>query len=742
MKQNSFPKKQVISRYHIIAFLLVLLSLIVIGKLVYLMFFEKSKWMEKTENYSKTDKIKPTRGNIYSADGQQLLATSVPEYKLFIDYLVVDKNSKLQEKYQHKRDTMILNNVDRMSEGLHQILPDKSANWFKDRIMKGFHKRTESGERVRCWYIYPKPLSYLKYKQVCELPYFRENRNISGFGIEPHYKSVKMYGSLASRTLGDVNIDTDSAYSGLQLVYDTILRGEPGDSHKVRIFNRYIPIIDTPPVDGVDLYTTIDIGLQDFCEKAIVEKLKDMNAETGIVILMEVATGDIKAITTQSLCSDGVYRERENLAVCNMMEPGSVFKPISIMVALEDGKISLNSNVDTGSGIKAMHGRKMKDHNWNNGGYGVIDVPHILGYSSNIGVSELIDRNYFNNPQKYVEGLYKIGIAEDLNLDFPEYKAPRIRMPKKDKSNWSKTALAWMSIGYETQVPPISILNFYNGVANGGKMMRPRIVKSAVKSNNTVYEYPTTVIREKMCSEKTLKDVQYCLRYVVDKGLGKKAGSKKFPVSGKTGTAQVWAKGGNTGKHLVSFVGYYPSNAPKYSCIVCIIKQGTASGGGDCGPVFSKIAEKAMAVSESNSLKNYTDTLNNHTPLVMDGNAQYANNVLTDLGLDNLMDWQKDKNNKNPWAEMKYSNNGIEIYSKPVSPKIMPNVIGMGARDAVFLLEELKLKVKINGFGRVMAQSIPYGKHIKSGDKVVLQLSHSSKPISKPIPTKKDTINL
>lgn len=274
---------------------------------------------------------------------------------------------------------------------------------------------------------------------------------------------------------------------------------------------------------------------------------------------MEVGTGDIKAMTSLRRMADGSYQEINADAVKNLYEPGSVFKPMSFLVGMDDGYIHMTDIVDVGCGIKEMYGRKMRDANWRSGGSGVVTVPQILQKSLNVGVSTLIDRAYHDNPRKFVEGIYRIGVAEDLKIPIPGYAKPRIRMPKADGSNWSKTALPWMSIGYETQIPPITTVNFYNGIANNGKLLRPRLVKAILHNGEVVKEYPVVVLREHMAKAEAVKNIQDCLESVVSVGLGKKAGSPYFHVSGKTGTAQVWTKSGFASQYLVSFAGYFPS---------------------------------------------------------------------------------------------------------------------------------------------------------------------------------------
>jgi cell division protein FtsI (penicillin-binding protein 3) len=364
----------------------------------------------------------------------------------------------------------------------------------------------------------------------------------------------------------------------------------------------------------------------------------------------------------------------------------------------------------------------------------VINVSRILQVSSNIGVSVLIDKFYGKNPEKFVEGIHRLGLATDLKLPFPEYSAPRIRFPKKDKTgrywaNWSKTALPWMSIGYETQVPPISTLTFYNAIANGGKMVKPRFVTRVEKVGEVVREYPVEVIKEHICGKEALGKIQDILFKVVHVGLGKTAGSRAFDVSGKTGTAQKAHNGSYKSgivDYLLSFCGYFPSEKPKYSCIVCIQKSGLpASGGLMSGQVFHDIAEGIMAKNIRYPSRAAKDELSRFVPDVKRGNILAADYVLSKLGMKTTGGWNGSYVTGNPiWGSAKSDDKEVKFEKVAATPKNqMPDVIGMGARDAVYLLESRGMKVTIKGRGRVMQQSLAHGKPFKRGQKVELILN-------------------
>jgi cell division protein FtsI (penicillin-binding protein 3) len=382
----------------------------------------------------------------------------------------------------------------------------------------------------------------------------------------------------------------------------------------------------------------------------------------------------------------------------------------SFLVALDDGVVDTSYVINTGSGIMPMHGAKMKDHNWHRGGYGNINVARALEVSSNIGVSYVIDHFYGSNPKKYVDGLYRVGIGQDLKLPIVGYLPPKIRMPDTKTTNkalyWSKTTLPWMSIGYETQIAPINTVTFYNAIANNGRMMRPRFVKSFMKDGQIVAETQPEVIKEQIAKPQTIETMQTILRHVVSQGLGKKAGSHSFQVSGKTGTAQVAKVGGGyktgTTEYWLSFCGYFPSDNPQYTCIVCIKKMGLpASGGLMSGGIFHHISEGVMAKSLKLSVTDARDSTSVLIPTVMKGDKDAAGFVLRQLGV-NAAD--------------------VQMASLEVVEGKMPDVTGMGARDAVYQLERQGVKVKLSGKGHVARQSIAAGVTLQPGMTCLLEL--------------------
>jgi cell division protein FtsI (penicillin-binding protein 3) len=524
------------------------------------------------------------------------------------------------------------------------------------------------------------------------MPYFNKGANKSGLYYKELVKRTNPYGTLALRTIGDIYGEFEmGGKNGLEKHYDTLLSGEPGISTRRKVNGRWMDVIDVNPVNGKDIVSTIDIDIQDATEKALTNKLREIDAESGTAVVMEVATGEIKAITNMGRVGEGVWKETKNYAVSDLSEPGSTFKVVSMMVALEDGVVHPDDLVDTENGVVQIAGQTLKDHNANRGGYGVITAAQSIRYSSNIGVARLISKAYGDNPSKYVEGIYRIGFHKDMELEIPGYGIPQIRHPKdKNATYWSRSTLPWMSFGYETRIPPVYTLSFFNAIANNGKLVKPMFVKEIRENGQVIEKKKTKVINEHICSPTTLAAIRQMLDDVVNcpDGTGKPARSDKVRISGKTGTAQIsqGAAGYKAGglSHQVSFCGYFPSGNPQYSMIVVIRKprNGAPSGGFMCGTVFKEIAEEVYGKNRINTEQSFpVDTIRPMEPVR-----------------------KKDLNDLQTAANQ------------------IPNVKGMGAKDAVFALESAGVRVNIVGKGTVVAQSIPPGTNLIKGQTVALQL--------------------
>ena len=698
---SKFNNDKVMPRYFAIAVVLTLIGFAVVGKAMYIMTAKKDYWTQVASRLKRDSVVvKPNRGNILSCDGQ-LMASSIPEYKMYMDFQAGAEDSV----GIHKRDSIWEANIDTICYELNQIFPQRSAAEFKANLLEGKKKVQKNGTvGARHWDIWPRRVDYNTFCEVHNLPIFKERTYKGGFHWETYNSRRKPFGTLAQRTIGEMFGAKDSAKNGLELSLDTLLRGKNGLMHRRKILSKYLDIPVLSPIDGVDVVTTIDVGMQDLAERALVDELKEINGEMGVAILMEVKTGDVKAIVNMTRGQDGNYYEMVNNAISYRCEPGSVFKVASFLVALDDGVIDTTMTIPTGCGVMEMHGRPMKDHNWRRGGYGTINVARALEVSSNIGVSYLIDKYYGHNPRKYVEGLYRIGIHEDLKLPLVGYHTPMIRMPDTKTTDrakyWSKTTLPWMSIGYETQIAPINTVAFYNAIANDGKMMQPRFIKQLVKNGEVIKEFEPVVLKERIAKPQTIKTMQTILEHVVSQGLGKKAGSRSFKVAGKTGTAQVADQFGSyhsgVTRYWLSFAGFFPADNPRYTCIVCLKKSGLpASGGGMSGVVFHHIAEGVMAQNLKRSVDAARDASSIMTPDVKKGDNTAANLVLASL-------------------KTKASANSSTNYREG-SKHIVPDVTGMGAKDAVYLLESRHVKARVKGRGKVKSQSIHAGTAIKQG---------------------------
>ena len=706
---SKFNDKKILPRFSCLAVCLTVCAFAVLIKAFCTMTIDRDYWMQVASKQKKDSvEVKPVRGNILSCDGQ-LMASSLPEFKIYMDFNTLKTAGN---------DSLWNVKIDSIAQGLNHIFPTKSAAAFKADLEEGHRKVSKH------WPIWDDRIDYSTFTEVKALPVFNLSKFKSGFHWEEFNARRRPFGSLAQRTVGDMYGAKDTARCGLELNYDSILRSTNGIIHRRKVLNKYLNITDTQPVDGADIVTTIDVQMQDIAERAVVDELREIDGRVGVAIVMDVKTGDIKAIVNMEKCFDGEYREIRNHAVSDLMEPGAVFKTASIMAVLNDGYCDTTEYVETGGGVWNMYGRDMKDHNWRRGGYGGMYLPKTLMVSSNIGVSRIIDKYYHNQPEKFVQDMYDFGLTADLHVPIPGYSPARIRFPHKNKhgqyTNWSQTTLPWMSIGYETQCPPISILTFYNAIANNGCMVQPRFVKEIVKDGQVLKDFPTVVINKQIAKPEVIKKMQVILEHVVSQGLGRKAGSDKFLVAGKTGTAQMSKgalgyKNGGTDYYL-SFAGYFPANEPRYSCIVCIQKHGLpASGGGMSGVVFHNIAEGIMAQNLKLEAVDARDTTGNMMPDVLNGNLHAADYVLSLLGFSVDNGWGGAFPSGDPiWGFVDETTGKLNLRRDNTTPSNqVPDVHGMGARDAVYLMETRGIKVVLDGTGKVLQQSIGAGETIR-----------------------------
>ncbi|MDR0795187.1 MAG: transpeptidase family protein [Tannerella sp.] len=691
-----------------------LLSPIIIGIPAFtfkISFVEKERWTEEAKKYKLPDRlINPNRGNIYSTDGK-LMATSMPRYYLYMDFRA-DGFSK--DSFLHSRN----NGIDSLSYYLSRKLGGRTAAGFKAHLIKGLNSKS------RQYPVYEIRVSYADLKEIRQFPFFRYGRNRSGLYEKEMVQRQKLFDRMASRTIGDIynEIETgglSKGKNGLELHYDSLLRGQPGLKSFWRVGRQWTNVTDVEPVDGYDIFTTIDIRIQDYTEKALADKLRELDADLGIAIVMEVRTGEIKAISNLERAGAGRYVESKNHAVADEIEPGSTFKIASMMVALDDKVCTPDDIVDANKGSFAIGNRWIRDHNYNTGGYQQISVAEAIWYSSNVGVAKVILKGYEKNPEKFIEGLNRIGINADLNPEIPGAGRTKINSPA-DRS-WSRTSLPWMSFGYEVQVPPIQTLAFYNAIANDGKLIRPIFTKEIQKDGKTIRRFSTETLRSSICSRETLKIIREMMVDVVHKGTGRNFHSESVTFAGKTGTARIASGGRYSDTHNLSFCGYFPAEQPQYTCLVVIRRPriGTPSGTMP-GSVFKTIAEKVYSHQTKIDLRSATvDSAAVRLPAVKNGETEALRYVLNELKIKNNA-----KQIKTAYAgyHHKPETEQVELSALTMHEGQVPNVTGMGAKDAVYTLEKSGMRVGFSGRGQVVSQSISPGQPIVKGQSIALVL--------------------
>ena len=713
-------KKRVSRKYLSLFFLMAVWGIFIIIKMAMVMFGERTYWNEVSKHLTSTNKvIEARRGNILSDEGL-LLASSVKQYRVFLDFRSAEKTPQRAEKDQMRKDTLFNRHVVEFARQINEIFPKYSVQEFVNHYQKGFDSKSHS------WPLLPGvsrnsyPISYNQYKSLSRTVWLKPKYERWFFSAESKISRQKPFGTLAARTIGGMYEAKDSARNGLELSFDSLLRGVPGRGHVEKVQNVSRIVADIPQVDGCDIRTTINVDMQDIAEVALRKVMDKWNAASGIVVLMEVPTGDIKAMASLTKTGPGQYDEIQNNAVREIYEPGSTFKPVSMMVALDDGKISMTDSVFCENGVyTGFGGSRMTDSHK----YGWLDVTHIIMNSSNIGTSKLIHAAYKDNPQAFVDGVYRTGINTHFDLQLKGVAAPVIRR----EGYWDATRLPWMSIGYNTQLPVINTLAFYNGIANGGCMVAPRLVTEVTREGEVVKEFPVEVVRRHMCKDETLKKIQYMLEQVVVDGTGKNAGSKYFVVAGKTGTAQLSQGSGGyrSGpmRYMVSFCGYFPADNPQYSCIVSVRTDGGAAGGATwAAPAFHEISEKVMASRNLREIKEAYDSIHQFIPKVVSGNLAKSATVLKELGKKNLMSREYRNVADSVWGSVS-SDSGVYVM-KPMmfQEGLVPDVHGMGASDALYLLESIGMSVSITGVGRVKSQTPARNTRFRKGDKIQLTL--------------------
>ncbi|WP_411766498.1 penicillin-binding protein [Winogradskyella sp. A3E31] len=666
-------EKNILNRLYFVSGSLFVFALAVVFKLCSIQFVEGDRYRAMAQKRTvKEMEIPANRGNVYSADGS-LLATSIPKYNIAIDPLT--SSNKDFEKY-----------IKPLCDSL-QAYTGKSSSSFQNRIRKA---RASKGQYL----LLVRDISYSDYVRFRNFPLLELGAIRGGLVVEQETKREHPMGGVAERSIGYERID-ENGYAtrvGIDGAFGVkYLRGKNGKRLKQRIGNgKWKPVRDAnevEPENGLDVYTTIDVNIQDIAHHSLLGQLEHYEADHGTVVVMEVKTGEIKAISNLGRNTEGKYYERLNYAVGESHEPGSTFKVMALMAALEDKVIDTSTIVDTQNGSKQFYGRTIYD---SGSGHGKITAARALEVSSNIGLATIIDEHYSNNPEKFLDRIEKWRLDQPLGVSIIGEGLPDI--PRPGAANWSRNALPSMAYGYNMELTPLQTLAFYNAIANNGELVKPRFLKAVKEFDREIEVFEKEVLVDKICSDKTLLEVKNILKNVVVRGTGKRLYSSTFSMAGKTGTAwtdyadiEAWRK---DRKYVSSFVGYFPADNPIYSCIVVIHKPSTEIGyyGADVtGPVFKRIAQKI-----------YTDT-----PLIDEIKSLEVQNAEVD-------------NN------FKTYNDLANTYKT-----IMPNVVGLPAMDALAILEnmEVDVKVTLKGNGIVKKQSISKNIKLSPNQTIVLEAS-------------------
>ena len=684
----------------------------IIAQIVYLQITEVTSDEDTKTLKLKNVKIAPNRGDILAADGR-MLASSIPYYEIRMDTRSTGMKSKV---FNSKIDSLAL--------GLSILFRDKSAKVYKKQIMNA----RKNGDR---FYLIKRRVDYNQLKKLKTFPIFRLGQYKGGLIVLQKNVRIKPHASLASRTIGYVRNNN----VGLERAFNNELKGIAGVRLMQKISgNIWMPVHDgneIEPKDGLDVVTTIDINIQDVAESALRKQLERQEAAYGTAVLMEVATGKIKAIVNLKRDSRGKYKERFNYAVGRRSSPGSTFKLASIIALLEDGYVALEDSVDTGNGIYKYYDKKIVDTK--RGGHGKISVQKVFEVSSNVGISKLVIENYKGKEKKFINRLYELNLNNRLEVPITGEAKPDINYPGKmsasGKPLWSEISLPQMAIGYEVELTALQILTLYNAIANNGKMVKPRFVEGLMYHGNWIKTYNTEVIKQSICSRTTLRKVRKVLKGVVERGTARNLQNENYKIAGKTGTAQIADK--KTGfrdksriSHQASFAGYFPADNPKYSCIVVVNapSKNVYYGNLVAGPVFKEIADKVYATNfemhENLNIKNRNIDEKIKIPYTKNSYKDELKYTLTNLGIK-----FNDQKAFSDWVSTTKLDSCVNLLSKKIKSDLMPDVKGMGVKDAIYILENMGLTVDIVGRGTILKQSISPGSRIRKGDLVKLEMS-------------------
>jgi len=669
-------KKSILNKLYIVTALMALFFIVIIGRVINIQYVQGDKYRKlSVENTIKNDTIFSNRGNIYAADGN-LLATSMYKYTIRMDLVAVKSN--VFEK-----------NINELSSSLSELL-GKPSLYYQGKL------RTARKRKNR-YLLIARNLGYNDYMKIKKFPIFKLGPYKGGFITEQKTVRVRPIGKIAERTIG---YNDHRGGAGIEGAFVEYLQGENGWRLKQKIAKgQWKPINDVnekEPIDGRDVITTLDVNIQDITHHALLRQMEYFEAEHGCAIVMETATGEIKAISNLGRTSKGKYYEKRNYAVWESHEPGSTFKLASLMAALDDKVIDTSTVVDTEKGIIRIHGKKVEDSH--RGGYGKISAARVFEVSSNVGIVKLIKKHYDDKPWKFINKMKSFGLDKKLGLHIQGEGSPFIPYPGNTRNPWNKISLEWMAWGYGVSVTPLQMLTFYNAVANNGEMVKPRFIKELRVQDKTEKVFNKVVLKKKIASQETINKVRKVMENVVENGTASNIYSPNFSLAGKTGTAKklVKAHRNSEGKYIkahysnklyvASFAGFFPAEKPRYSCIVVIHEPNKKKGyygATVAAPVFKEIAQKIYS-------RTPFDT-NNVTEAYSGG------------GMDS-----------------KYQAYYTTLQKEHT---VVPNVKGMSGMDAVALLENLGLIVKFNGSGKVTRQSKNKGVKFKKGDTILLNLS-------------------
>lgn len=659
-------EKHILNRLYFVAGCMFLLAIIIAYKLIVIQVFQGAKYRElATTSTERMVTIPATRGNLYAEDGS-LLATSQIKYDIRWDAVAPSK-----ENFNE--------NIVGLSKGLSGVL-GKPQSYYENRLRKARNTKNR-------YLFIARKLGYAEYVKIKSLPLFNKGQFKGGIIIEEHTEREHPLEKMAERTVGYERQDDSGYYTrvGLEGAYGYYLRGKEGRRLKQKIAKgEWKPlgvgnVIE--PRDGYDVISTIDVNIQDVAHNALLASLQKYQADHGCVVVMETKTGEIKAISNLGRTPEGKYYERLNYAVGEAHEPGSTFKLMSMVAALEDKVIDSSTVFDTENGRVKFYDRTAIDSK--RGGYGKITAAKAFELSSNTAFAKMINDNYASDPEKFVKRLFNMGLNDQLGLEIKGEGKPNFPYPG-DK-NWYGTTLPWMAFGYGIELTPLQTLTFYNAIANDGEMVKPRFIKEVKEWDQTIETFDKEVINSRIASQATINVVKEMMKNTVERGTARNIYSKEFSMAGKTGTCQTeyWIE---AGRYISSFAGYFPADEPKYSCIVVVNKPKKSLGFyGNivAAPVFKEIAQRI-----------YTDT-----PVIDEVTLPTGNSKVIEG------DYQK------------YYANVNKAHSK------MPNVKGMPGMDAIALLENLGLKVNFRGSGKVQSQSIKAGDKLEKNKTITLQLS-------------------